>query len=105
MQPLLHKLSREDSKIQQPDREEYKSCGTGKKELAVCRFANEYLRSCFFKSVAHCSRCILRVQVKEPKSIMKISGHKMGKEFLKYIRVSKKETADSLAGDGYFSGE
>jgi integrase len=37
--------------------------------------------------------------------IMKISGHKTEKEFLKYIRVTKRQTAVSLAGHEYFSGK
>jgi hypothetical protein len=39
-----------------------------------------------------------------PLDIMKISGHKTEKEFLKYIRISKEETAVSLANHPYFSG-
>jgi len=37
-------------------------------------------------------------------SIMKISGHKTEKEFLKYIRVSQEETAQRLASASYFIG-
>lgn len=36
--------------------------------------------------------------------IMKISGHKTEKEFLKYIRVGKEETAVSLSQHPYFKG-
>ena len=36
--------------------------------------------------------------------IMQVSGHKTEKEFLKYINVTKKETAVSLAAHPYFSG-
>lgn len=36
--------------------------------------------------------------------IMKISGHRTPNEFLKYIRISKEETAVSLASHPYFSG-
>lgn len=36
--------------------------------------------------------------------IMKISGHKTEKEFLKYIRVSQEETAQRLATHPYFIG-
>lgn len=36
--------------------------------------------------------------------IMKISGHKTEKEFLKYIRVSQEETAQRLASHPYFIG-
>jgi hypothetical protein len=35
-------------------------------------------------------------------SIMKITGHKTEREFLKYIRVSKEETAEMLANHEYF---
>ena len=35
--------------------------------------------------------------------IMKISGHKTEKEFLKYIRVTKEETAQNLANHPWFS--
>ena len=34
--------------------------------------------------------------------IMKITGHKKEREFLKYIRVSKEETAELLANHEYF---
>jgi hypothetical protein len=37
-------------------------------------------------------------------SIMKISGHRTEKEFLKYIKVSKEETAVNLASHPYFIG-
>lgn len=36
--------------------------------------------------------------------IMKISGHKTEKEFLKYIKVGKEETAVNLANHPYFKG-
>lgn len=36
--------------------------------------------------------------------IMKISGHKSEREFLKYIRVSQEETAIDLANHSYFTG-
>lgn len=36
--------------------------------------------------------------------IMKISGHRTEKEFLKYIRIGKEETAINLAGHPYFVG-
>ena len=36
--------------------------------------------------------------------IMKVSGHKTEKEFLKYIKVGKKETALNLAKHPYFIG-
>lgn len=36
--------------------------------------------------------------------IMKISGHKTEKEFLKYVKVSKLETAGRLSKHSYFSG-
>ena len=36
--------------------------------------------------------------------IMKISGHKTEREFLKYIKVTKHETAAGLANHPYFSG-
>jgi hypothetical protein len=36
--------------------------------------------------------------------IMKISGHKTPNEFLKYIRISKEETAVTLASHPYFAG-
>jgi hypothetical protein len=36
--------------------------------------------------------------------IMKISGHKTEREFLKYIKVSKEETAVNLASHPYFIG-
>ena len=34
--------------------------------------------------------------------IMKVSGHKTEREFLKYIKVSKKETAISLSNHPYY---
>jgi len=37
--------------------------------------------------------------------IMKISGHKTEKEFLKYIKVSKEQTAVNLASHPYFIGK
>lgn len=37
--------------------------------------------------------------------IMKISGHKTEKEFLKYIKVTKRQTAIGLAGHEYFKGK
>jgi hypothetical protein len=37
-------------------------------------------------------------------SIMKISGHKTEKEFLKYVRVTKEETAVNMASHPYFLG-
>jgi len=37
-------------------------------------------------------------------AIMKISGHKTEKEFLKYIRIGKEETAVKLASHPYFLG-
>jgi hypothetical protein len=37
-------------------------------------------------------------------SIMKITGHKTEREFLKYIRVTKEETAHALIKHPYFSG-
>lgn len=40
----------------------------------------------------------------QPIDIMKISGHKTEKEFLKYIKVGKKETAMNLARHPYFIG-
>ena len=36
--------------------------------------------------------------------IMKISGHKTEKEFMKYIKVSKLETAQNLSRHPYFTG-
>jgi len=36
--------------------------------------------------------------------IMKISGHKTEREFLKYVKVSKQETAVNLASHPYFMG-
>ena len=36
--------------------------------------------------------------------IMKVSGHKTPKEFLKYIRIGKEETAVKLASHPYFAG-
>jgi hypothetical protein len=39
-----------------------------------------------------------------PIDIMKISGHKTEREFLKYIKVSKEETAINLASHPYFLG-
>jgi hypothetical protein len=35
--------------------------------------------------------------------IMKVSGHKTEKEFLKYIKVGKEETAINLASHPYFN--
>jgi hypothetical protein len=40
----------------------------------------------------------------QPIDIMKISGHKTEREFLKYIKVSKEETALSLSDHPYFIG-
>ena len=40
----------------------------------------------------------------QPIDIMKVSGHKTQKEFLKYIKVGKKETAMNLARHPYFIG-
>ena len=40
----------------------------------------------------------------QPIDIMKISGHKTEREFLKYIKVSKEETAFSLSDHPYFIG-
>lgn len=40
-----------------------------------------------------------------PIDIMKISGHKTEKNFLKYIRVSKEETARKLAGHSHFKSK
>ena len=40
----------------------------------------------------------------QPIDIMKVSGHKTEKEFLKYIKVGKKETAMNLARHPYFLG-
>lgn len=40
----------------------------------------------------------------QPIDIMKVSGHKTEKEFLKYIKVGKKETAMNLARHPYFIG-
>lgn len=37
--------------------------------------------------------------------IMKITGHKTEKEFLKYISVTKKQTAEKLISHPYFSGK
>ena len=34
--------------------------------------------------------------------IMKITGHKTEREFLKYIRVTKEETAEMLSNHEYF---
>jgi integrase len=39
-----------------------------------------------------------------PIDIMKVSGHKSEREFLKYIRVSKEETAVNLSNHPYFVG-
>jgi hypothetical protein len=36
--------------------------------------------------------------------IMKISGHKTEREFLKYIKVTKEQTAINLASHPYFTG-
>jgi hypothetical protein len=36
--------------------------------------------------------------------IMKMSGHKSEREFLKYIRVSQEETAVDLSAHSYFTG-
>ena len=36
--------------------------------------------------------------------IMKVSGHKTEKEFLKYVRVTKEQTAVNLASHPYFAG-
>ena len=36
--------------------------------------------------------------------VMKISGHKSEREFLKYIRVSQEETAIDLSSHSYFAG-
>lgn len=38
-------------------------------------------------------------------SIMKITGHKTEKSFLKYIRISQEENAELLAGHAFFKGE
>ena len=40
----------------------------------------------------------------QPIDIMKVSGHKTEREFLKYIKVGKKETAMNLARHPYFLG-
>lgn len=40
----------------------------------------------------------------QPIDIMKISGHKTEKEFLKYIKVGKQETAINLSSHPYFRG-
>ena len=40
-----------------------------------------------------------------PIDIMKLSGHKTEKEFLKYINVTKKQTAEKLILHPYFSGK
>jgi integrase len=37
--------------------------------------------------------------------IMKITGHKTESEFLKYIKITKEETAKSLANHPYYKGE
>ena len=37
--------------------------------------------------------------------IMKITGHKTEREFLKYIRVTKEETAEMLSNHEYFKPE
>ena len=39
----------------------------------------------------------------QPITIMKISGHKTEREFLKYIRISPEETADGLINDPNFN--
>ena len=39
----------------------------------------------------------------QPITIMKISGHKTEREFLKYILISSEETADSLMNDPNFN--
>jgi hypothetical protein len=36
--------------------------------------------------------------------IQKVSGHKTEKEFLKYIKVGKEETAINLSSHPYFKG-
>jgi hypothetical protein len=36
---------------------------------------------------------------------MKLIGHKTEREFLKYIRVSKEETAEMLSNHAYFRAE
>jgi hypothetical protein len=41
----------------------------------------------------------------QPIDIMKISGHKTEKEFLKYIKVGKEETAINLSSHPYFKGK
>jgi len=40
----------------------------------------------------------------QPIDIMKVSGHKTEREFLKYVKVGKKETAMNLARHPYFIG-
>jgi len=40
----------------------------------------------------------------QPIDIMKVSGHKTEREFLKYVKVGKKETAMNLARHPYFLG-
>lgn len=40
----------------------------------------------------------------QPIDIMKVSGHKTEKEFLKYIKVSKEQTAKNLSNHPYFRG-
>jgi hypothetical protein len=56
----------------------------------------------------HCARrtgCTLMYLAGIPSiDIMKISGHKTEKEFLKYIRVSREETATKLIKHPYFMG-
>jgi hypothetical protein len=39
----------------------------------------------------------------QPIDIMKLSGHKTEREFLKYHKVSKEETALSLSDHPYFN--
>ena len=56
----------------------------------------------------HCARrtgCTLMYLAGIPSiDIMKISGHKTEREFLKYIRVSREETATKLIKHPYFMG-
>jgi hypothetical protein len=40
----------------------------------------------------------------KPIDIMKISGHRTEREFLKYLRISKEETAVKLSGHDWFTG-
>ncbi len=40
----------------------------------------------------------------QPIDIMKVSGHKTEREFLKYVKVGKKETAINLSNHPYFKG-